>query len=359
MIEQPTIDSSEKVDLLVDSITKILSERFGGSGPKSRIKVGRERLNFACPYCGDSHDKVHKKRGNLFLDSLGYHCYNCNTHRTLRAFLKDFNSLPSQWTKITQLAIDSVTEISSIRSVNSEKLLDALFNRDLIQHLFTREEIKSKLGLVEVQGTKIETYLDKRLQRQKENFLWDPKESKLYILNLKKDEGLVIGWQVRNFGKYTDNGAKYLTYKWSKACELLDKESSVESVDLLDKLSYTFNIFNVDFTKTITVFEGPLDSFLFPNSIALSSLHMKVPFENESFRYLFDYDKPGQDKSLDFLKEGKAVFLWKNFLKDNDITIKKSKIDWTDVMIYCFLQRKKITNLSSYFTSDKYDVIHI
>lgn len=359
MIEKVNIDSSEKVDLLVNSIGQILSEAFGASTPKSKIKVGRERLNFACPYCGDSHDKVHKKRGNLFLDSLGYHCYNCNTHRTLRTLLKDFNKLPAEWSKMTQLAIDSITEISGTRSVDSERLLDALFSKDLIEHLFTREELKNKLGLIEVSDTKIDIYLGKRLQRKKQNFLWDPKESKLYILNIKEDDGLIIGWQVRNFGKYKDNGAKYLTYKWSKACDILDKEASVENADLLDKLSYTFNIFNVDFTKSVTVFEGPLDSFLFPNSIALSSLHTKIPFENESFRFLFDYDKPGQDKALEFLKEGKTVFLWKNFLKENDIKIKKSKIDWTDVMIYCYLNKKKLMGLHKYFTNNKYDVIYL
>ena len=136
-------------------------------------------------------------------------------------------------------------------------------------------------------------------------------------------------------------------------------ESSVPSVDILDKLSYTFNIFNVDFTRPITVFEGPLDSFLFPNSIALASLHTRVPFESESFRYLLDNDRPGQEKTLEFLKEGKTVFLWKNFLRENDIRINRSKIDWTDVMVYCHMNEKRLSNVYKYFTDNKYDVVYI
>jgi hypothetical protein len=357
-METIQIPAEERVDLILPPLRNVLIERFGPQSQRSKVKVGRERLNFACPYCGDSHANANKKRGNIFLNTLSFHCYNCGTHRTLSSFLKDFNKLSEGWTKINQLAIDSVTNFTSHRSVDTERVLDALFDVELSKHLFDRDEIKKKLSLVEVEGTKMQVYLEKRLQRHFNRFLWDPKGHKLFILNLKGDDK-VIGWQVRNFGKYADNGSKYLTYKWSKACEVLGLESSVPKVDLLDKLSYTFNIFNVDFTRPITVFEGPLDSFLFPNSIALASLHTRIPFESESFRYLLDNDKPGQEKTLEFLKEGKTVFLWKNFLKENDIRINRSKIDWTDVMVYCYLNGKRITNVSKYFTDNKYDVVYI
>lgn len=357
-METVEIGQEERVDLILSPLRDILAERFGGNSQRAKVRVGRERINFACPYCGDSHSNDRKKRGNIFISSLSFHCYNCSTHRTLSSFLKDFKRLADGWTKINQLAIDSVANFTSHKSVDTERVLDALFDAELQSHMFNREDVKNKLKLVEVQGTKMQVYLEKRLQRDFNRFLWDPKTNKLFILNLMgKDK--VIGWQVRNFGKYTDNGSKYLTYKWSKACEILGIESSVEKVDLLDKLSYTFNVFNVDFTRPITVFEGPLDSFLFPNSIALASLHMNMPFESDSIRYLLDNDKPGQEKTLELLKDGKTVFLWKNFLKENGITIDRSKIDWTDVMVYCYINGKKITNVSKYFTDNKYDVVYI
>jgi predicted RNA-binding Zn-ribbon protein involved in translation (DUF1610 family) len=357
-METIQISPEERTDLILSPLRDILVERFGGQSQKSKVKIGRERINFACPYCGDSHAHSQKKRGNIFINSLSFHCYNCGTHRTLSGFLRDFNKISEGFTKINQLAIDSVANIASYKAVDTEKVLDALFDVELAKNLFDREQVKRNLGLVEVEGTKMEVYLKKRLQRDLDRFLWHPKTNKLFILNSKgKDK--IIGWQVRNFGKYADNGSKYLTYKWSKACEAMGVESGVPNVDTLDRLSYTFNVFNVDLTRPITVFEGPLDSFLFPNSIALSSLHMNVPFESESLRYLLDYDKPGQDKALELLKEGKTVFLWKNFLKENDIKISRSKVDWTDVMVYCYLNGKRITNVSKYFTNDKYDVVYI
>jgi hypothetical protein len=357
-MEKIEISPEERVDLIVQPLRSILLERFGQQNQRSKIKVMRDRINFACPYCGDSHSNAQKKRGNIFVNSLSFHCYNCGTHRTLNGFLRDFNGLSSGWEKINQLAIDSMVNVVAHRSIDTERVINALFDETLTSHLFDRELIKKKLGLVEVQDTKMQIYLEKRMQRDFNRFLWDAKKNKLFILNTcGKDK--VIGWQVRNFGKYADNGSKYLTYKWSKACEAMGLETSVPNVDILDRLSYTFNIFNVDFTRPITVFEGPLDSFLFPNSIALSSLHTTIPFESESFRYLLDYDKAGQEKSLELLTEGKNVFLWKNFLRENDIMINRSKVDWTDVMVYCKINSKRLGDVYKYFTNNKYDVVYI
>ena len=59
---------------ITSSIQKILKTEFG-SGPKTFLKNTHDRLNFACPYCGDSTD-VHKKRGNIYWKNLSFHCYN-------------------------------------------------------------------------------------------------------------------------------------------------------------------------------------------------------------------------------------------------------------------------------------------
>jgi predicted RNA-binding Zn-ribbon protein involved in translation (DUF1610 family) len=164
-MEKVEISPEERVDLILSPLRGVLVERFGSQSQRSKVKVGRDRLNFACPYCGDSHANDRKKRGNIFLSSLSFHCYNCGTHRTLSSFLKDFNRLAEGWTGINQLAIDSVTNFSSHKSVDTERVLDALFDVEISKHMFDRDEIKKKLKLVEVEGTKMQVYLEKRLQR--------------------------------------------------------------------------------------------------------------------------------------------------------------------------------------------------
>lgn len=356
-----SISEEDKVRAIIDSISKILSSNFGDSSQKSTIKTGGQRINFACPYCGDSTRDPRKKRGNIFLNTLSFHCYNCGEHRTLSGFLTDYGVRIDQWDTIGKLALDSLAlRNTTFKFVNSERILDAVFNDDVSSLMFEREFVKRKLGLVEIEYSRIYTYLEKRMQTDFRRFLWNPKSLKLYILNSNLKNDKIIGWQVRNFDK-GHSGAKYLTYKWSKICEILDFPYNPDEVDVdaIDKLSYTFNLFNIDFSKIMTVFEGPLDSLLFPNSIGLSSLHNSLPFEYENLRYLLDYDDAGQKKSMELLSNGKSVFLWKKFLKEHDINIRSKKLDWSDIMVHCRIEQKRIGSISSYFSNDKYDIIHI
>ena len=51
-METKTIISQEIKNNLIQKLSNVLSSEFNGE--KARIKVGYDRLNFACPYCGDS-----------------------------------------------------------------------------------------------------------------------------------------------------------------------------------------------------------------------------------------------------------------------------------------------------------------
>lgn len=360
MIQDFTISDEEKSEIILACIREILSVRFGENSQKYQVKVGKDNLNFACPYCGDSSTNQFKKRGNLYMGSLSYHCFNCEKHANLDRFLRDFGLMKEGWGKLQKLAVESlVIKHNKAKSFNPDALIESMFDPKINDLMFDREELKSRLGLVEIRGSKIQVYLEKRMQKDFNNFLWDPKYQRLFVLNQRNDNSKVMGWQVRNFGNRERHGQKYMTYRWSKAIDILKKSVSIDEIDAqsLDKLSTTFNIFNVDFGKVITIFEGPMDSFLFPNSIALASLHAQIPFEFEGFRYLLDYDEPGQKKTMELLKEGQYVFLWKKFLQDNNIRMNKSKIDWNDTIVHCVMNNKTLTGLSNYFTNNRYDVV--
>lgn len=358
----PKVEEAERTNIIVESLAIILNSRFGKDSAKSKIRVGGQRINFACPYCGDSASDVRKKRGNIFVETLSFHCYNCGEHRNLKGFLNDHDINTDTLNGIGRLALDSLTQrLTRVNFMDSDRILDSMFDESIDAIMFEREMIKERFGLREVCNSSIMTYLEKRLQTDFERFLWDERRRKLYILNSKLRTGKIIGWQVRNFSPEAQRSQKYLTYKWSKAREQLGLEPFEDGIDAdaVDKLSYTFNLFNVDFTSPITVFEGPLDSFLLPNSVALCSLHNSVPFDYGTIRFLLDYDEPGRKRSLELLQSGHQVFMWSKFLNENSIEIRKKKVDWNDVMVYCARTRKRLRNISQYFTSDKYDIIHL
>ena len=82
-----------------DKIQVILNRSFK-ERYRQKIDFYSNRWNFACPCCGDSSTDIRKKRGNLFLDSLSYHCYNCGEHMGINSFLNRFDESLSNEDKI-------------------------------------------------------------------------------------------------------------------------------------------------------------------------------------------------------------------------------------------------------------------
>ena len=137
----------------------------------------------------------------------------------------------------------------------------------------------------------------------------------------------------------------------------LQDEEFLQSLEKLDVVSNLFGIFTANLTKMFTVFEGPMDSFLFPNSLALCSLNNQFPFELNNKRYFLDDDAAGRTKSLQLLGEGESVFLWKKFKRENNI--KQTIKDLNDLVIYLRVNNLKIQRLDKYFSDSKFDGIDI
>ena len=176
--------------------------------------------------------------------------------------------------------------------------------------------------------------------------------NKLFVLNLT-DKGNVFGLQVRSFN---NNDAKYKTYNLQKLHEIILRDNVVIPDDI-NTLSMLFNIFLVDCTAPITVVEGPMDSFLLNNCVALcgASKNMDFPF---AVRFLFDDDKAGREHAIEKIREGYEVFLWDKFKKDLGLDDRK-KWDMNDVWIWCGDHRVQFPSIEGYFSSDELDLIDI
>ena len=70
---------NDVLDTIKDKLKSILNRSFREAYRK-KIDTYPDRLSFSCPICGDSHSDIRKKRGNLYVNSLQYHCYNCGAH---------------------------------------------------------------------------------------------------------------------------------------------------------------------------------------------------------------------------------------------------------------------------------------
>lgn len=342
-----------------DLVRTVLSKEFRGDPARQIIYKAGNRLNFSCPYCGDSVKEAKKKRGNFYLDTLSYKCYNggCGIFKDSATFFKDF-SVYSKLSGEEREQIRGVLEENrNKRKVSYGKIdVGLFFENDINEIIIPRSEFISKLKLQEVQGSQIQRYIQRRSQRIDSRFAWDQKWQKLYLFNLTPDEK-IVGLQVRNM-ESIKGSTKYLTYKLSGIYEKILRETNQEIIDKareVDPISSVFGIGTLDFSRDITIFEGPMDSWLWENSVGLCSLENRFPFDVDNKRFWYDWDKPGIQKSIDLLGEGQTVFNWGKFLEENNIT-KNRKWDLNDLVIHLRTTGKKIKRFDNYFTNDVLDL---
>lgn len=344
------------------SLSEILNKRFSDDR-KRRIKPFTDRIAFACPYCGDSSKDATKKRGNIFVESMNYHCFNgdCNTHMGLYYFLKDQG----------QLDKFSVEEIAYMKEQVSQHLaehgfkkiqisqdIESLISDDAMNLTVSRDFFIERFKLQEIKGSRIERYLVQRLQTDFHKFAFDPKKGLLYVFNLTKDGSRIIGYQIKTFNKRNP----YLTYKTSGMHKELKifKDKNKELLEKIDTIATTFGVMNLDINRAITVFEGPLDSFLFPNAVGVCSAKNDFPFEVDSLRYFYDNDETGKDWAMKRMEQGFPVFMWRKYIHDNELAAYESKIkDLNDLLIEAKRKSLKLKKFADYFSADKHDIYWI
>lgn len=328
-------------------IDSILLTRFKNDLVKQNIIEKPDSLRFSCPYCGDSKKTSHLKRGNFYFSTGFYHCFNCGIHLSgislLNYFNKEFNDY-----KI----IDDIKKLnvkSNLTNLSVDLSVDDVENVAIDLRAFIQ---KNKLYTLPYDHP----FLKKRLMTHK-NKHFAIKGKYLYIFNLYKDK--IIGYQLRHLErKYYEKFPLTRIYEENDWLDMPEKlvDSSFNKVSLI------YDIFNVDTTSKFTIFEGPIDSWSYmKNCMGTSSVVVNTDFLDvtNNSRYFYDNGKDGRLKMIDKLNKGNYVFLWKKFLKENNITDKLN--DMNDILRYFYLKKQlhKIHDLDKYFSKNKFNLLYV
>jgi hypothetical protein len=196
--------------------------------------------------------------------------------------------------------------------------------------------------------------------------------NRLFILNLTPDGTKVAGYQIRLLNATGAN--KYLSFnieKMRRQGNLPDPKEALniddQEADRLNKLSTIFHILRVDFTQTVTAFEGPIDAKFMRNSLGLATVNRDLDMFDDipTVRFFFDNDKAGGNAMRDLLKDGRQVFLWKKFIKDFNLNAYMPEYmeeikDLNDVMKICFKSKLNAHQyINQYFSDSSFDSIYI
>jgi hypothetical protein len=318
-------------------VQKILNKEFANV-QKRRINDYTDRLNLACPFCGDSHRNNHAKRGNLYFNRLVFICFNCDKKTTFDRMCKEFNEQIDPDKKL-----EMIEHLDSIMTYNDyqNEFVDAKFDNlidisDLEKSIELNLTPFSDFKPIQVNGGIYKYLIGRGIEPDKHKDIYQAKywknedESEWIIVMLNRRGSKLLGMQVRNLKEGRRRMFKIYNYEnileWVNLAKDEPKQVDINELVIYNKLSYYFNILNVDFDNMITVFEGYLDSLFYPNSIGLVGVNTDFRFlENSGFdlQYFFDNDEAGFKKSEEKLKEGYPIFLW-NKLFDDIVTQKKT-----------------------------------
>jgi hypothetical protein len=362
-------------------IQTILNKSFSDSNRRNIITYDN-RINFCCPVCGDSARSASKKRGNVFFNTLFFECFNCGHKSSLNNICKKFEIQIDPTKKLEMIEyLNTIVANQDYKADMSEVNFDELLNLSDLERIFNSGETILTDFKPIVRNSLVHQYLLERGIGEKMQYnIYEAKhwltenryEPVMVLLNRAGDK--VLGIQTRNLKSGKQRSFKIYNfetlYKWVHGI----KEEEIEDVDLnqlliYNKLSYFFNILNIDFDDTITIFEGYLDSLFYPNSVGVVGVNTNMNIlesNNLDIQYFYDNDEAGFLKSEEKIRAGFKIFLWKKLFED--IVEKKNSADPYSLM-HRISQVKDLNklaqlvndphkklNLDSFFSKDIFDI---
>lgn len=347
----------------------ILYQNHSDSEKRRLEKSKQEQLEMACPCCGDSKSNSSKKRGILYLDSYKYYCWNgdCSAKywsifKFFSHFGKKLNNL-EQIKEITKIIEKSKRERKPTKLIDSSESFEFLYNNsipilDLEKHYGLLKSDVCKWGKDFLKNRLLHRYSD-RIRFRKNKY----GNKEVWVLNKIDENEKVIGLQIKNldFGtKYSTKTFNVLIDEMKRSIDYPDDKLFVEK---LATLSIIFNLFNVDIEKTVTVFEGPFDSFFIPNSVATAGASkLKNFFDGlDNIRYWYDNDSTGKHSAIDKIKCKNKCFLWKRFFKNSAFNNKRIK-DLNELVVYIYKNteyKHSLSHIKDSFSKNKYDIYHV
>ena len=364
---------------IIDLVKKIVNKEFH-SKTESGVIVHDGRIQFRCPYCHEGKTKT-KKRGNVYLDKFLYLCFRCDKKTTFDKLCKDFNEQIDPEKKLEMIEhLNSVMTYSDFEGDFMDAKLDDLINLSDLERVFSQNLTPiSDFKPIQVNGGVYKYLIGRGILPELHNNIYQAKwwknddESEWIIIMLNRRNYKILGLQIRNLKE--GKRRMFMIYNYESLLEWINlgsdskKELDVNQLVVYNKLSYYFNILNVDFSNTITVFEGYLDSLFYPNSIGLVGVNTDYRFlENNDLdiQYFFDNDDAGYKKSEEKIKSGYPVFLWKmlfEFIVDSkksddphSLLYRISKVKDMNKLSMLVQNPYKKLNLQNYFSKDILDI---
>ena len=270
-------------------------------------RVKANLYNFRCPICGDSKKHKNKARGYFYQvkTNTNFKCHNCGASLSLNNFLKQIDS-----TLHKQYTLEKFKEghAGGRNFVVEEPKFE-----------FKQPVFRKGLDLPKASDVTVaKEYLEKRkldpskfyftnkfkqwTNTQKKTFDTIGRDESRIIIPMYDENRNLIGFQGRSLGP---NSVKYIT------------------VMINDDAPKIYGLDTIETEKPIYILEGPFDSTLVENSVAMCGSDIDIgSFGWSDYIWVFDNEPRNREivnrisKTID---RGDKVVIWPKFVEEKDI----------------------------------------
>jgi|TARA_Y100000296_G_scaffold41991_1_gene48394 hypothetical protein len=271
-----------------------------------KFKKVRDFLyNFRCPYCGDSEKFANKARGYFYRkkESMLYRCHNCDKGTTVGKVIEYLDTdIYKEYVMERFVGNDEPTyefqppkfkkkdpklkDLVPINKLNGDHpALEILKKRQIPEEHYDKFFLCHKF----YSWANISTLVPRRNEHPR------------LVIPFYDENGDVFAAQGRAFGK---EQPKYLTVKF-------------------DDKPKIFGLDRVDWSKTVYIVEGPIDSLFLDNALAVAGADfMYLPFEKKEFVVVLDNEPRNPEivkKMIDLAGKDYSLVIWPDNLKGKDI----------------------------------------
>ena len=304
---------------------------------------GGRKFNFRCPICGDSQKSETKKRGwaTEYKNNLFIKCFNCDYSNSFQNFLKEhYYNFYQDFIK------EKFQETGALFSTNPKKTN----SQDLFANEFQSLNLQ-KISELPKDHRAVAYLTDRMIPKEiyeqfyySDNFaLWLNKIQKGAInFSSDMDRRIVIPFYNQYKKIFAVQGRtiefkspKYLTFKFNKEEDLI------------------FGLDTVDFSRTVFITEGPIDSLFIDNCLAVSGSLADIDkvlkyTHKENIVIIPDNDFRNKytDKFIQrLISQNYYVVLWPKETDFKDINAARK--DLTNQEIYSIIQNNTFKDLNA------------
>lgn len=275
-------------------------------------QVKRNLFRFRCPICGDSQKNKNKARGFVFevKGDLVYKCHNCQVSMSVPKLIEKLDPSLYKEYRLEKFK-DSNKPRVDMRKVKRVVSTTPIFEKKDLPDLVKIDDLnKSHPAREYILNRKLPTealYYTEKFKEwvntvKPDTFPDVTQDEGRIIIPFKTREGSIFGFQGRSL---SSTGLRYIT------------------ILLQEDQPKIFGLDRIDYEQPIYITEGPFDSLLLKNSIAMAGADVHHDsIDGNHLVYVFD-NEPRNEQITSRIKkcidQGHSVVIWPSSIKEKDI----------------------------------------